>query len=295
MAPKPVTIAVLILAHTNAPQLERLIAQLHTHFDVFVHLDKRSKMRISDFDQFTRTRVIKKVKATWGSLGIVRATLELLELATNGSGYDRYVVISGQDVPLASNADIATFFSKHPNVDFVDSNPFTEAEQSRLTRISRFHFFPRRTFSNALTQLAAAISRRLDVGLASVGIRRSMGYPFRWGSQWMDLTSETVEQVLRLVRLDKKFLKRFRFTFCPDEVFFQTAIESCGRKDITLRSPSRYIDWKTGPEHPRVLRSEDLGKVEDSGALFARKCDTSTDATLVEVLYSRLNPAAEAN
>ena len=293
MAPKPVTIAVLILAHTSAAALTRLIAQLHTDFDVFVHSDTRSEMRISDFDQLPRTRVIKNVKATWGSLGIVRATLELLELASSGPGFDRYVLISGQDVPLRSNAAIAAFFSQHPNVDFVDSNLFTEAEQSRLTRISRFHFFPRRTFSSALTTVAADISRRLDAGLSSVGIRRSMGYNFRWGSQWMDLTSETVGQVLGLVRSDQNFLKRFRFTFCPDEVFFQTAIENCERKNITLRTPSRYVDWKTGPEHPRILRIDDLRKIEDSGALFARKCDASTDAKLVEALYSRLDPTKE--
>lgn len=290
MGSQRVTIAVLILAHANPAQVRRLVAHLEADFDVFVHLDKRSDIRVVDFEGFTRTRVIKKVKATWGSLGIVRATLALLALASAGPGYDRYVLISGQDVPLKNNADIAEFFSRHLDTDFVDSNPFTQAEQSRLTRISRFHFFPRRTFSKSLTTVAADISRRLDALISLVGFQRSMEYHFRWGSQWMDLTSETVDQVMRLVRSHKGFLKRFRFTFCPDEVFFQTAIESCGRTDLSLASPKRYIDWKSGPEHPRVIREEDLGMVEASDMLFARKCDTSIDSNLVERLYANLQP-----
>lgn len=289
MGSRPVTIAVLVLAHANPAQLKRLVSHLQADFDVFVHLDKRSDILASDFAAFTKTKVIKKVKATWGSLGIVRATLELLELASGGTGYDRYVLISGQDVPLKTNSAIAEFFSQHREIDFVDSNPFTNADESRLTRISRFHFFPRRTFSAALTTLAADISRRLDELIFRAGVRRSMNYGFRWGSQWMDLTSETADKVLLLVRNDKGFLKRFHFTFCPDEVFFQTAIESCGRQGLSLARPRRYIDWQTGPEHPRVLRQEDLGAVEASDMLFARKCDTSIDPDFVEALYARLN------
>lgn len=289
MGSRPVTIAVLILAHANPAQLKRLVAHLEVDFDVFVHLDRRSDIRVSDFTSFTRTTVIKKVRATWGSLGIVRATLELLALASIGPGYDRYVLISGQDLPLKTNAEMSAFFSQHPKTDFVDSNPFADAEASRLTRVSRFHFFPRRTFSNRLTTVLADFSRRLDALLSLVRVRRSMEYRFRWGSQWMDLTSDTVDQVLRLIRSDKEFLKRFRFTFCPDEVFFQTAVESCGRADLSLENPRRYIDWKTGPEHPRILRTEDLAMVEASDMLFARKCDTSVDPDFVDRLYARLD------
>ncbi len=289
MTALPVTVAVLILAHANAAQLKRLVAHLEVDFDVFVHLDRRSDIRVSDFTSFTRTTVIKKVRATWGGLGIVRATLELLALASSGPGYDRYVLISGQDLPLKTNAEISAFFSQHPKTDFVDSNPFTDAEASRLTRISRFHFFPRRSFSQLLTTFATDLSRRLDALLSLAGVRRNMEYCFRWGSQWMDLTANTVNQILRLVRTDKEFLKRFRLTFCPDEVFFQTAIESCAQPGLSLENPRRYIDWKTGPEHPRILRTEDLAMVEASGMLFARKCDTSVDPDFVNRLYARLD------
>lgn len=290
MASSSVSIAILILAHKNPSQLKRLVTHLQTDFDVFVHLDRRSEVRVSEFDRFARTTVIKEIKATWGSLGLVHATLKLLSLAFSRGPYDRYVLISGQDVPLKTNGEIAALFLRHPEVDFVDSQPFTPAEESRLTRITRFHFFPRKTLSAVLTTIATNISRRIDNLLSVLGVRRGMNYRFRWGSQWMDLTSETVRQVLEFVQTDKRFLRRFRFTFCSDEVFFQTAIEHCGHAKAELLSPLRYIDWHTGPEHPRVIRMEEVAKLEKSGMLFARKCDTTIDSDLVDRLYARLLP-----
>jgi hypothetical protein len=288
MASSPVSIAILIIAHKNLPQVKRLVAHLQADFDVFVHLDRRSDIQVSDFREFVRTKVIKKFKATWGSLGIVHSTLELFMQASRSGSYDRYVLISGQDVPLQTNQDITSFFTRHAEVDFVDSNPFTAAEESRLTRIAHFHFFPRRTFSDTLTRRLADLSRWLDRFIELGGIRRSTVYRFRWGSQWMDLRSETVQKMLEFVRTDSRFLHRFRYTFCPDEVFFQSAIENCGITEAMTAEPSRFIDWKTGPEHPRVLRLEDLERLQGSAALFARKCDTSVDADLNERLWARL-------
>lgn len=288
MAAKSVAVAILILAHTNLPQVRRLVAHLESDFDVFVHVDKRCAIRVSDFHGFARARVLKKIKATWGGLGLVRSTLELLKLASTTADYDRFVIISGQDVPLQTNNQIEAFFSHHSDIDFVDSQPFTGLNDSRLTRITRFHFFPRRTFSALVTSGATEFSRLLDRFIFLAGIRRSRNYDFRWGSQWMDLRSDTVEKILELVRTDSHFLRRFRFTFCPDEVFFQTAIEHCGDEAASTRAPHRFIDWHTGPEHPRVLRTADLERLEQTDALFARKCDSSIDPNLIENLYARL-------
>lgn len=289
MTSNPPNIAILVLAHKDLGQVKRLVTHLQGDFDVFVHLDRRSEIHASDFEGLTRTTVIKKVKATWGSLGIVRSTLELLELSSRGGNYDRYVLVSGQDVPLRANEHIIAFFASHSDVDFVDSNPFTPADESRLTRISRFHFFPRRSSSPALTRWATNLSRHLDRLIAQGGMRRPMKYNFRWGSQWMDLRSGTVREVLEFLQSDPSFLKRFRFTFCPDEFFFQTAIEHCDARRTPRANPRRFIDWDSGPERPRVLRSEDLSRLADSDMLFARKCDPLVDSALIEALYARLS------
>jgi hypothetical protein len=283
-----VSVAILILAHKNLEQVSRLVGHLQSSFDVYLHLDKRSAISTKDFERFDRTTAIKKHKAGWGSLGIVLSTLELLTKASQGGPYDRFVLISGQDVPLKSNDDIHSFFSRHPTEDFVESREFTSADESRLTRITHFHFFSRKSLSGSFTRWPADVSRRPDQALWSLGIRRSMNYRFRWGSQWMDLTGDTVRRILKFVEDDRNFLKRFTFTFCPDEFFFQTAIEHCRSDTTALSDARRFTDWVSGPEHPRVLRSEDLVRVKESGMIFARKCDAAIDSHLIEALYREL-------
>ena len=286
------SLAILILAHKDLQQVTRLVAHLESSFDVFIHVDRRSHLTAADFHGFPRTTVIKKFIAGWGSLGIVRSTIELLKLSSERGKYDRFVLISGQDVPLKPNDEIQDFFSRHPRTEFVDSRPFTPGDASRLTRLSHFHFFSRKSLGGSFTRWTADLSRRLDRVLWTLGIRREMIYRFRWGSQWMDLTGDSVARILKFLRDDKAFLKRFKFTFCPDEVFFQTALEHCMPSDLTLMEPQRFTDWTSGPEHPRVLRREDLERVKNSGMLFARKCDPQIDAQVIEDLYNSLKRAS---
>ncbi|MDR3048351.1 MAG: hypothetical protein LBV16_00675, partial [Elusimicrobiota bacterium] len=51
----------------------------------------------------------------------------------------------------------------------------------------------------------------------------------------------------------------------------------------------RYIDWKTGPEGPRVMRKEDFKKLkkaaQETDALFARRFDKAIDADIIEMVY----------
>jgi len=292
-------IAILILAHKNPLQTRRLVEHLDHDFDVFVHIDRRSKMRETDFLGFSRTAVVKKFRTTWGSLGIVRATLELFHLAAGGHGHDRYVLISAQDVPLMTNQQIISFFARNRGVDYLEMNTVGPSDKSVLERITTWHFFRKSIRSwgwlqkgpatYLLTRLAAGFGRTVNRLFMASGMRRPMNFAPFYGSQWMDLRAETVENLLQFVRQDPRFLNRFRFTHAPDEFFFQTAIGNCGARPSVAR-PQRIIDWDRGPEHPRVLRLEDLPRLESSTMMFARKFDDSIDADVINKLYARLRP-----
>jgi hypothetical protein len=59
-----------------------------------------------------------------------------------------------------------------------------------------------------------------------------------------------------------------------------------------VSTPLRFVDWTTGPEHPRTLRTEDYGRIRESGMLFARKVDRSVDADIVEMLWRDVRTAS---
>ncbi|WP_039954915.1 beta-1,6-N-acetylglucosaminyltransferase, partial [Brachyspira hampsonii] len=101
-------ICFLILAHKNHNQLMRLINHLKKDFDIYVHIDKRANLNIKSFDN---VKVYKKIKTYHGGLSLVMATLFLIREAYKND-YDRYIFISGQDIPLKTNKEIIDFLIK---------------------------------------------------------------------------------------------------------------------------------------------------------------------------------------
>ena len=71
----------------------------------------------------------------------------------------------------------------------------------------------------------------------------------------------------------------FQKSYCGDEVYFHTIIYNSPFKenlnlDYGLTPPEmalRYIDWKTGPDYPRILDDMDFDRMQKSNTLFARK------------------------
>ena len=98
---------------------------------------------------------------------------------------------------------------------------------------------------------------------------------FAKGANWVSITQACVEYVVS----QKPFvLKRFNYTFCPDEFFLQTLVWNQPAFRAALYSEKdeyegcmRLIDWKRG--NPYVWTLADKEELEQSNRLFARKFD----------------------
>lgn len=99
-------IAIMMLVHNNERQVQRLINYLSNDFDKYVHIDKRCSLKINESENVF---VFMKYKTYWGSFNLVIATLFLLRKAFK-KGYERYILISGQDLPIKTNYEIINFF-----------------------------------------------------------------------------------------------------------------------------------------------------------------------------------------
>jgi hypothetical protein len=86
---------------------------------------------------------------------------------------------------------------------------------------------------------------------------------------------------------NKKYIKRYKWTICADEIFYQTIINQIDGINI-INNCLRYIDWKSGPEHPRILRINDYEKIMESGNLFARKFDETVDNEIIDKIYATI-------
>lgn len=278
----------LVVAHEDADQLNALVAHLALDFEVYVHVDRRGSMRPRDVLAGDRVHVISTRRVPWGSSGMVRATLDLMALAAS-SAFDRYVLVSGRDVPIVSNAAISQFFDEHRGQEFIECEALprpARAESGWIDRVRYFYIPSARGvggFRGRLQEQARYWFLRAN---ALLGVSRpDAGIAFYGGSAWWNLTHDAVRGILDLVDRRPALLRRFRMTSCADELFFQTALVAVGRGDHVVSTPLRYVDWETGPERPRTLRADDYDRVRTSGMLFARKVDRSVDADLDRLLW----------
>lgn len=288
-------IAIIMLIHKYSQQQAKLIRHLAKDFDVFIHIDKRTKFLTTEISD-ARVFAYKKYRVYWGNFNQIRATLLLFEEA-NRKRYDRYIFISGEDIPIKTNAEIYAYFfenhkeyfefSKLPRSVWGDNGGFDRIDFFWLNSLSRGK-------TNRVKRMVYILLEKINTKyviplMKKKGMHRRLEIPYYGGTNWMDLTYKCVFQLLAFVKDNKKYLNSFKHTRCADEIFFQTII--CNYVEgVELQNKSlRYVDWVTGPETPRVLRMEDYEKLKATDCLFARKVNYEIDANIIDKIYNDLD------
>ncbi|MEH2260916.1 beta-1,6-N-acetylglucosaminyltransferase [Nostoc sp.] len=296
-------IAYVILAHHYPEQLAHLISKLNTD-DIFffIHIDKKTDMTIynqifNQFKELTNVFFIKRYNSVWGTVNIVKATLEGINLIVEtGLEFDYIILLSGQDYLIKSNAYIKTFLQANQGKEFIEyfSLPDSRWGGGGLRRIEYWHIrwnnkcfsipekqefkSPIASFLYSLLILPFLKKRKLPEGFAIYG-----------GSQFWCLTGECIKWINIFVKKNPKFVKRFNYTFCADEIFFHTLILNSPFKDKVVNDNLRYIDWSNiNPYHPKTLDKNEFEKIRQSEKLFARKFDASKDSDILDMIDQRI-------
>ncbi len=278
-------IAILILAHKSATQLNRLIGHLSSDFDLFVHLDRKSLLRIEDIEAGENIRVFRQYPVYHGSPNMNKACLELLRAAFS-KGYDRYLLISGQDVPIKTNKEIHDFFTNNPN-EYLECErlPKKDWDNGGLERVRKYH--PLSPYgTSGIKKYFLLLQKKLWKAFnILLHVERNLDTIFYGGSNWFNVSHACVSGILQYLEQNPGYINRYRFTSNSDEIFLQTIIMNLPLNNEIVQSSLRYVDWASGPEFPRILRVTDYDKIVNSGMLFARKVDDNVDAEISNMLY----------
>ena len=106
-------VAVLILAHKNKTQIERLISVLqHPSIDIYIHLDKKSSLTPEDFQHFNVRFTEKRYDVCLFDFSMVDAEMELIYTALKHNKYGYFILMSGQCYPLRHIEDIYNYLYK---------------------------------------------------------------------------------------------------------------------------------------------------------------------------------------
>lgn len=267
-----------ILAHKITNALEFTV-DYFSSFDentILIHIDKKS-----NFDDFLylekmNVHLVKnREDIHWGGISMVKATLTLMRLF-NKEGY--FFLISGEDFPAMSNSEINFIINQNEGRNFIH---FQDGRNRYIDPKVRFKInYPEMAFKKDKSFFNKVLLRFI-VFLSLNKNRKGLNYIQKEniklvkGSQWFAFNSLTVNEILTFLDNNPIYVQVFERSFCPDEMFFQTLINhlKCKRfsDETKMNDCLRYLDWKTGPDYPKILDISDFPAISKSGSMFARK------------------------
>lgn len=286
--------AVLVTAYKDFPMLRRLVRRLDpVFFRAFVHIDRRSKITSGEMEELRELgcEVTKTHTVRWGSFTHLEAVLDLMRCAISVGDFDYIHVISGQDYPLKTPDEFAR---QCDGRIFIDCAPL--AGEPDFIR-ERYELFDPFAPVLGLPYGAGTIYRLLD-GISRpiqrrVGLRRTRFGPYRElykGIIWSSFPAWVAERILS-DSAAQRFLGSLRTTIIPEEVFFPSYFMNSDLACAVVYDDKRYTDWRRrdGMPPPAILDHRDTSTVLASGALFARKMNSTISAPLLDAIDARIN------
>jgi len=271
----PVRIAAVVLAYRYPAGLSALARFFNAaDIDMFVHVDAKIDDRPFRLAAKSASRdvifVEDRVRIFWRGFTMVEATIGLLKAAKAHGGYDRYLIISDDSLPLVAPAE----FRRTLEIagDYVTARPVSDHLRLRYDRFLMFD--SEATQVRWIATVDREVSEDMLQRLARLGSLRKRGKKplafYYHGSQWMGLTSTSVEKILASWGEDPWLRESFEFSEVPDEAYFHTIISEHGAPEWRTLV---YADW-SAETPPRVFKTlEELHKLDAHHALFVRKID----------------------
>jgi hypothetical protein len=277
-----VRLAYCIFAHQRPSQLRRLMRAIWRPQHIYlIHIDARANAACHDAVRdlaFEPNVALLEPRATpWGGWGIVRTELRAMRRLLERGDWTYYVNLSGQDFPLQTQEEIAVALERLPRRDWVQYEHTLDPE--RATELARREML----FSIDLPWRDETLIRFTPPWRTMLleGATRYLG------SQWKIVTRETCEFLVQ-PRNTRRFRAAYWGTRLPDESFFQTVLLNSSRRGTVAGHNWHFIDWESGPQHPRIFGIDDLPRLEASDAFFARKFDERVDDAVLVALEQRL-------
>jgi hypothetical protein len=283
---------ILILAHQYPDHLTDLINAFDEDFDFYIHIDKKSKFSPSDIAALKknpRVRFVpRELKILWGGINHLKAVLLLAKEALKQNDLNYFHVISGQDYLIKPVNIIKKILEDNPadymeHFEVLDSKWEAEWKES-ISLFQPYEILNARSFLGKKIMTALILVQRM-LGYT----RTSPSIKLFGGSGWWSLSRQSLEYVINYTERNPSLLRRLRFTFRADEIYFQTILMNSPLKDKVVNNNLRFVDWtKRNGSFPANLNESDFQTLVDSDKIFARKFDFPVSEKLKHLLENFL-------
>lgn len=277
---------ILITAYRDIPMLEKLVNYFDNDFEIFVHIDKRCKERLSPIEGKDHLHIFRNYAVDWGDYKHMLAIVMQMREAFKYTELEYFHLVTGSDYPTIPLAQFKSFCEEHRDDNFLEHFPLPHADwgaEGGLNRIQYWWLRPNstRTYGAWLTHKSVNLQRRL-------GIKRSFKYfggnLYGGGTYW-SVSRKAVGSALEYLNQHPDYLRRFRMTSIAEEICLPTLW--CNSGIPLINNHMRYIDWGTDGANPQVLTEKDYDSIIASGALFARKIESTISGKLCNLLSQK--------
>ena len=276
-------ICYLVTLYHKFDQALRLVRRLEGpdcgfvfHIDSAAHSMDAATFR-AKFDGCETVAFVPSVRWKWGSYNGALAVMRCIRAAIELGPFDRYVLLSGQDYPIASRVQIREFFEKNLDVEYVEAYPIDVMDESTpgwspYYRCRRYHVW--------------IGNRRVVLPL----IRRGPPpLPIFHGSTWWALTHGAVAYVVDQFKSNRVLRRYLRSAFLVEELYIPTLMMSSPFSKKVACADVTYTKFTPayGP-HPKILTATDFDALMASPKLFGRKVDSAVDVSILDMLDKSL-------
>ncbi|MEN9919498.1 MAG: hypothetical protein RL662_1934 [Bacteroidota bacterium] len=287
--------AILITAYKNYHHLEELINYFDDGYTIYIHIDKKSSILSDTLAKLKSYKQVKYISQRytihWGGINHLHAILELAQRALEESDNRYFHLITGHDYPIKSLADFSSFYQSNSDKDFMEFHPlpYHSWPEGGMDRLSRYNFYD--VFDGR-----KGMGERLIKGLSKLQKQLKFSRSFypdfpklHGGSTYWSLKKDSLAYVFQYMLKHPQYLKRFKYSFCSEEIFFQTILLNSSFKDNIVNNNLRFIVWeKRNGNFPANLDNTDYTNIVVSDALFARKFEYPASQDLFDNLKKKL-------
>lgn len=274
-----------IITHKNSNILRNTINLLQRNNNILLHIDKKVDKSIFEEYRSIVEIIDNNVSVQWGTYSQIESTLNLIKSAMKYK-FDYLCIISGDDMPLKSDVKIKEFFEQNKGKEFIgiDKNISYKDIENRVKYEHKGYHYKKN--KNILEKVFAKLQKKLSLQKENDNFK--LLPKLYKGPNWFCVSYEFCEYLLEYLKENKWYEDVFKDSLCGDEVFFQTILMNSKFKSKVYRLNEaddnrmalRYIDWKTGPEYPRMLNEDDFKRIkqnENKNCIFARKFNENID------------------
>ena len=276
--------ALIITAYRDYESLEKVLGALAQRALCFVHVDKKSEItdeQIAQLNRMGNVRAIKRYKINWGSVYHLHALIELCCMALEDARVSHLHLISAQDFPCVSADEFERFFEGD---DRIHMQSLVTADYPELKhRYEHFHFMHLMNYRDMSERTQNWVGR-IDRWQGKLHICRKLNVK-RKGLVWLSMPRGAAEHAVNAPQ-NKKLLKKLKYTYIPEEFYFQNAFEATAWAQKITGQELRFSVWNE-PQRglPALLDEHDLGAIDGSGCVFCRK--VNADTVLYQMLETR--------